>query len=431
MQRSQTGWLLALLEAIIDGRITAAAFHSTFLAAVGSDVERSNAGHAHFIEVLQQAHDIFSAVDESRIITRTKKTAVSSTIPLENQFANLNMEDPSESQLDQDELDQLTRSTTGISFRLEVDGEQETLVQLTCLLSDTKLVLEEIEATLNNFLVLRMTRHEALVVVQAEQVPKVGTAIPGGHQHKKPSVPLDEVTSSLLCVSGAAIMTGLYDEMQRSSHSQVTHEIRHGFAKILHDALPELQRLDIHPSNLQPELGQWHSDEFASGMVNFLFGGHSGLPMWLAIIAHCYRNIHDILRGHMTCAAQANARVWAENKKLISSYDNFKYRKGSESLCLSGLQSNGLGWFEMIRSIKGLEMVDDHTEFDINFEPDTEVRVNTDIGASVPNHLVTKLPTVGGVMVFEPTLLMHKFGCAIANTNWIVHCAAHLYDAGF
>jgi hypothetical protein len=102
-------------------------------------------------------------------------------------------------------------------------------------------------------------------------------------------------------------MTGLYDAPQRSSHSQVTHEIRHGFAKILHDALPELQRLDIRPSNLRPELGQWYSDEFASGMVNFLFGGHSGLPMWLAIIAHCYRNIHDILRGHMSCAAQANA----------------------------------------------------------------------------------------------------------------------------
>jgi hypothetical protein len=54
--------------------------------------------------------------------------------------------DPSESQLDQDELEQLTRNATGINFRPEVDEKQETLVQLMCLLSDTKLVREEIEA---------------------------------------------------------------------------------------------------------------------------------------------------------------------------------------------------------------------------------------------------------------------------------------------
>lgn len=151
--------------------------------------------------------------------------------------------------------------------------------------------------------------------------------------------------------------------------------------------------------------------------------------MSLAIIAHCYRNIHDILRGHMSCAAQANARVWAENKKLISSFDNFAYCKGSESPCFSGLQSNGMGWFEAIRSMKGLEMVDEHTEFDLSFEPHTEFQINTDIGAPMPNHLVKNLPTVGGVMMFEPTLLMHKFGCSITNTNWVVHCAAHLYAA--
>lgn len=249
-------WLLTLLKAIIDGRTIAAAFHSTFSATEGTAIERSNAGHAHFIEVLQQAHDIFSSVDKSRIISRTKKAVASSTTPLGNQFANLDMEDPAESQLDQDELDQLAQNTTGINFRLEVDEEQDTLVQLMCFLSDAKLVREEIETTFKqfvdghvtlevtcqvanigfgiirracekfvsqrpsfenyscmlDFLGLRMRRHEGLVVIQAEQVPKVqDLATSGGHQHRKPLVPLDEVTSSLLCVSGAAIMTGLYD----------------------------------------------------------------------------------------------------------------------------------------------------------------------------------------------------------------------------
>lgn len=316
-------WLLTLLKAIIDGRTIAAAFHSTLSAAEGSDVERSNAGHAHFIEVLQQAHDIFSSIDKSRIISRTKKAAASSTTPLGSQFVNLNMEDPSESQLDQDELDELAQNTTGINFRLEVDEEQE-LSSSSCVFSATRnwfarrskrhsssfvdgdVTLEvtcqaanigfgivrracenfvsqrpsfENYSCMLDFLGLRMRRHEGLVVIQAEQVPKVqDLATSGGHQHRKPLVPLDDVTSSLLCVSGVAIMTGLYDASQCSSQSQVTHEIRHGFAKILHDALPELQRLDIRPSNLRPELGQWYSDEFAMGMVNFLFGGHSGLP---------------------------------------------------------------------------------------------------------------------------------------------------------
>lgn len=382
-------WLLALLRTIIDGRTTAAAFPSTLLAAVGSEIERSNAGHTHFIDVLQRAHDIFSAVDKSRITTRTKKLASTATTPLNNQFAHLEIENPSESQLDQEELEQLTQNKTGINFRLEVDDKQETLIQLMCLLSDTRLVCEEIEATFNqyvhgdvtlqvtclaanigfgiirracehfvsqrprfrdypsvlDFLGLRMTRHEALVVVQAEQVALVDTATSGESEHRKPMIPLDEVTASLLSVTGAAIMTELYDESQRSLHSQVSSESpsdRHGFAQILHDVLPELQKLDIQPKTLEPELGQWHSDEFASGMVNFLFGGHLGLPMWLAIIAHCYRNIHDILNGQMTCAAQANARVWAENKRLISSFDNFEYCKGSELTCRPRLNSMGL-----------------------------------------------------------------------------------------
>jgi len=80
--------------------------------------------------------------------------------------------------------------------------------------------------------------------------------------------------------------------------------------------------------------------------------------------------------------------------------------------------------------MEGLEMIDEHTVFDTRFHPDTEVQVNTrDSAPGMPAQLVTKLPTVGGMMTVEPTLLMHKFGCAIANTNWVVLCAAHLYAA--
>jgi hypothetical protein len=60
-------WILALLRTIIAKRTEYAAFYSELSAAGGSAFDRSNAGHTHFIDVLQQAYDIFAAVDHSKI----------------------------------------------------------------------------------------------------------------------------------------------------------------------------------------------------------------------------------------------------------------------------------------------------------------------------------------------------------------------------
>jgi hypothetical protein len=476
-------WILALLKGIIDRRTTVAASYSTLPAVSGSEFERSNAGHAHFIDVLQQAYDIFAALDESRIARRTKQVASSADkTPLDNLFKHLEVEDPSDTHLDQDELEELATNAPRIKFRVEADDTQETLVQLMCLLSDAKLVREEVEETFRqyrrgettlevtclvanigfgiirracehfstqspriesyscmlDFLGLRMVRHEDLVVItpepqidQDDSMPKLPTAESGKSKYRQPLVPLDDITASLLCVSGAAIMTGVYDEAQRAPGKRSGDnrpQKCHGLARILYDALPGLQRLGNKPELLAPELGQWYSDEFAAGIVKFLFGGQLGLSIWLAIVAHCYRNIHDILDGHMICGVQTNARRWAEHKKLVKSFDNFEYCTSTEPE--SKFRPTWSEWFETLRSHKCLAEVDEHTELAWATDPNRKFRLNSeDPGRLLPDHLITHLPTISGATMTDPMLIMHMYGCAIANTNFVVHSAAHLYAA--
>lgn len=473
-------WILALLKSVIDRRTTVAASYSSLLTAEDSDLARANAGHLHFIDVLQQAYDIFAAVDNARITRRSKTaTPFNNKTLLDNLFKHLEVEDPSDTQLDEDELEKLAIDTPRVKIRVEADDKQETLVQLMCLLGDTKLVREEIEATFKqyrrgevtlevtclvanigfgiirracehfttqrprvanystilDFLGLHMVRHETLVVVtpahqieEDDQVSKVPNASFGEPERRRPLVPLDTATASLLCVSGAAIMTEFYDEAQ-GRHTEDGHpRKRHGLVQLLYDALPGLKKLGNNPEFLTAELGQWYSDEFAAGIVKFLFGGQSGLPIWLAIVAQCYRNIHDILDGHMICGVQTNARRWAEHKKLVKSFDNFAFCTGPEPITKP--RPVWSEWFEMLRSQKFMAEVDEHTELGWATDPNRKFRLHSeDSGRVLPDHLITNLPTISGVTMMDPMFLMHLYGCAIANTNFIVHSAAHLYAA--
>jgi hypothetical protein len=447
-----------------------------------SEFERSNAGHAHFIDVLQQAYDIFAAFNKSRITKRTRPMASSADkTPLDNLFKHLEVEDPSETQLGEDELAKLAIDEPRIKFRVETNDEQETLVQLLCLLGDIKLVREEVEATFKQyrqgevtievaclvanigfgiirraceyfvsqhprfedysrmleFLGLRMEKHETLVVIlpkrkdDRDEQPLIPETTDGGASgYAQPLVSLDAATVSLLCASGAGVMTGVYDESRRKSGSQTTGDIpqiRHGFDQILHDAIPELQTLISKDRKiLVPELGTWYSDEFASGLLNFLFGERPGLlPIWLAIAAQCYRNIHDILDGCMNCAVQTSARRWAEYKTLVKSFDAFEYCKGIEPNIKPPTSCKML--IDYIKSNEKLLAIPEDRKLDLRMDPNKKFQV--DFGQPVASHLITKLPSVAGVMMLDPMLLMHKYACGVANTHLVVHSAAHLYAA--
>lgn len=42
---------------------------------------------------------------------------------------------------------------------------------------------------------------------------------------------------------------------------------------------------------------------------------------------------------------------------------------------------------------------------------------------------IANLPTIATGMIFDSICFMQGYGCAIAHTNLLVHCAAHLYAA--
>jgi len=375
-------WILRLLKTVIARRTQYAAFHSALSALKRSAFERSNAGHTHFIDVLQEAHDIFAALDESRIARRKKKVITSKSKSLSNLFEHLKVEDApgvqrggvgveavaeaaaaeaAEAELEEDELEQRAAEPQRTNFKVKVDNTEKILVQLVHLLGDFKMLGKEIENTFGEyvrgevshevacmvanigfglirqtcerftdqhskfkdyaymlkFLGLRMEKHEALVAASGKCTnshPREESADnppgPTISEETRPLLPLNHDTASLLCASGAAIMLGLIEEFQSPRDEREVG--RHGFAQLLHYGIPELHKLKdnpkSNPSILKPAMGFWWGDEFLSGIFNYTFGDQQGLPVWLAVVTQCYRNIYDILGGRMDCGMENDSK---------------------------------------------------------------------------------------------------------------------------
>lgn len=153
------GWILGLLKTVIARRSEYAAFYSALSAAGGSAFERSNAGHAHFIDILQQAHDIFAALDDSRIARRKKLVSTPSSKSLGNLFEYLKVEDggdgigaaaaaeavAAEAELEEDELEQRAADTPRIKFKVKVHHTEKMLVRIVHLLGDLQTLREEMK----------------------------------------------------------------------------------------------------------------------------------------------------------------------------------------------------------------------------------------------------------------------------------------------
>jgi hypothetical protein len=468
--------ILPLLKTIIAKRTEYAAFHSTLSAIEGSASKRSNAGHAHFIDVLQQAHDIFAALDKSRFARRNRFVSIPKSKSLGNLFEHLAVEDApglqrggagfeaaAEAELEEDEFEQRAADPRRTKFKVKVDDEEEILVQLVHLLGDFNTLREGIEDTfaeyirgevthevactvasvgfglirrtcerftdqhpefgdyayMLNFFGFRMDRHGALVSIHLEGKDKQATqpSGTGASMTEKTKLTTPSLTKiPALCASGANIILQLNDELQSpeglqepESHSQQ----RHGFAQLLHNGISEFRRLKKHPKILVPELGSWYGDEFMSGILNYAYGEQQGLPIWLAVITECYRNIHDILGGKMDVGAQFYSNKWIRIRGMMDSAVDFEYCKGEGSDT-----QNKDHWserFEWLRSAPKSKKV---------YVMGGRVR-----DVAPPTYLIDNLPTVTGGVSFLPISQMYMDGCEIANTNAVVHCAAHLYSA--
>jgi hypothetical protein len=465
-------WILTILKTIIDRRSTAAVFHSTLLAVGRPNLERSNVGHAHFIDVLQQAHSILSAA-ASRITRRVKQAPSPADAPLDSRFKHLTTEEPSELQLTEDELEQLAADIPHVNFRVEGDNKQESLNQLLCILADMKKVCQEVEATFEQylrgevfaevacmvadtgfgiihqtrqrfvdqrpkfreyfdmlkFLGLDSRRHQSLIFVfPTGKYQESDAATPATPNLTKPTVPVCSEISSLLCPTGAVMMTNLHNVLKGAADNQQTDEraqSRHGFEQILHNAIPELQQVpSCYADILVPEFGLWHGDEFLSGLFDFLFDDKKCLPIWLAVVAQSYRNIYDILGGHMTFGAETDARRWAGLKERINSFRRFVYCKGRTS----SFQPNDSwsDWFNYITSKKIVPLLGPAADREDALKVHMSGKTTY---AGAPTYLVANLPTVAGGLMITPMLTSYRDEWNIANINLVVHSAAHLYAA--
>ena len=462
------GWILGLLKTVIARRSEYAAFYSALSAAGGSAFERSNAGHAHFIDILQQAHDIFAALDDSRIARRKKLVSTPSSKSLGNLFEYLKVEDggdgigaaaaaeavAAEAELEEDELEQRAADTPRIKFKVKVHHTEKMLVRIVHLLGDLQTLREEIEDTFKGyicgevthevacmvanigfglirrtcqrftdqhsefehysgmlkFLGLRMERSGALVAVSPDPLGSKTS------EETRSLLPMNDDTASLLCASGAGMMLSLLEEFQspRDDHEAS----RHGFAQLLHDSIPDLQKLkknpESNPAVLKPSMGYWWGDEFLSGIFNYTFGDQRGLPLWLAAVTQCYRNIHDILGGRMDCGIDHDSKRWKRYLTMIESVGEFQYCSGEGHNRKK--RDNWSGWFA---SFKGWFSGPKGTRIPFLF--------NTDGHGDPPMHLIANLPTVTAGLSFSPTFNMYDNGYKIANTHAVIECAAHLY----
>ena len=464
------GWILGLLKTVIARRSEYAAFYSALSAAGGSAFERSNAGHAHFIDILQQAHDIFAALDDSRIARRKKLVSTPSSKSLGNLFEYLKVEDggdgigaaaaaeavAAEAELEEDELEQRAADTPRIKFKVKVHHTEKMLVRIVHLLGDLQTLREEIEDTFKGyicgevthdvacmvanigfglirrtcqrftdqhsefehyagmlkFLGLRMERSGALVAVSSDP-PDSKTS-----KETRSLLPMNDDTASLLCTSGASIMLSLLEEFQSPRDDQEAS--RHGFAQLLHDGIPDLQMLknnpESNPAVLKPSMGFWSGDEFLSGIVNYIFGDQRCLQLWLAVVTQCYRNVYDILGGRMNCGKENNSKLFKRYLTMIESVEEFQYCSGEGQNRKQ--PDTWSGWFERFK-----------WRFSGPRWTENPFLLYSDGHGDPPMHLIANLPTVTAGLSFSPALSMYIHGYAIANTHAVIECAAHLYAA--
>ena len=469
-------WILRLLRTVIIRRSEYAAFYSALSAAGGSAFERSNAGHAHFIDILQQAHDIFAALDESRIAKRNKLVSTPTSMSLGNLFEYLEIEDvprpqhggdgigaaaaaeamAAEAELEEEELEQRAADTPRIKFKVKVDSTEKMLVQIVHLLGDFQTLRGQIEDTFKEYVRGEVTHDVACIVAnigfglirrtcerftdqhsefehyagmlkflglrmeQSGALVAVSPDPPGSKTSEgtRSLLPMNDDTASLLCTSGASIMLSLLEEIQnpRDDHEAT----RHGFAQLLHDGIPDLQMLKNNPQSnpavLKPSMGSWWGDEFLSGIFNYTFGEQRGLPLWLAVITECYRNIYDILGGRMDCGIDNDSKRWERYMTMIQSVEEFQYCSGEGHN--RKLRDSWSGWFAWFKwCFSGPYGTEIPFVFDSNGHGDP------------PMHFIANLPTVTAGLSFSPTLAMYSQGYAIANTHAVIECAAHLYAA--
>lgn len=283
-------------------------------------------------------------------------------------------------------------------------------------------------ADMLDLLGLQMERCETLVVVFPKREPQADHENPAmdspsseGNEDMRPLVRLNIETASLLCASGADIMLGLRNELHRPREGYDARRRppnRHGFAQLLHDNLPELLLLKSNPNMLEPELGWWYGDEFLSGMMNYTLREQHGLgPIWLAVVTQCYRNIYDILGGNMQCGQEADTDRYTKFRAIFESVDEFAYCTSSDGYIIK-LRCNWPNWFKSFEN-----------QFVRPRRPTHTLIVTRPHHPRPPVHLIGVLPTVTAGTAFSSIFCMYAAGCAIANTNFVVHCAAHFYAA--
>lgn len=295
--------------------MSAAAVYINHPAIQDSQLQRSNNGHTYFIGILQQARDVLSAVDASRITTRTTATPVPQSKTLCNLFENLNVEETPETSLEEDAAVKPATSAPRLNFRVDIETEEQLAIQLSCILEDIGEVLNGLENTFEQqvrgevnmeaaglcaniaigiirrtwerfvvahpkfidyayvleFLGLRMETHGSLVVLlhnsgstdvdQKSTQPKDGSSkVSENGERKSAPVTTKPNIAKLLCVSGAAIMSDLCHEartLRDTDTSVFWYHGRHGFAQVLHTAIPELQYFGSQSWAYIPKLGAY------------------------------------------------------------------------------------------------------------------------------------------------------------------------------
>lgn len=476
--------ILDVVNEVIAGRKSCAGWYAAQSATEGDEMARENAGHAHFIRILEKVQDTLTSTKKAQAksnstTTSAKSAGTTSTgakknEDLTNLFTCLEVEEPSVSATAERTSAPSSKVHENVAFEVQDGGDQafaiwclfEDLYDIRSFVIDTWFEYSNGDVSLlattvttdiafglmrranNDFIaahpqfkdynvalaflgVSAMIAGEQTIMYTAEGAPasmghSAGTD-PGNLLCHSASISLDvfrlDVFQSI--ASRLGLPERPYDECD-DLYSRLRALKHHAFGQLILNMVPHIADCFVARTQEMRQYGSVEStgDEFLEGLLRY--SHDDKLPIWFVVACQTSMDIHDFTQSNPAVGADALCDWLLSTKDCVSKYqrltETFKERflEPFWTPAFDALVAKNAALVESIQAIKA-----GGTYGEQKHEEDKCF----DCVDGVPLRPVIDLPVTAGVKLYKNKVALHVFGTMIANDGAVVLAIVHLYRA--
>ncbi|KAK5708330.1 hypothetical protein LTR97_000870 [Elasticomyces elasticus] len=451
---------------VIAGRKECAEWYSAQALEDGSDLDKENSSHRHFILVLEKVLQVLKTtrseipptLSDNKASTKAKKKArdVAAQGELSNLFACLEVEEPSTlAQTSQQKKPAgVADHSVATTFQL-VEEQDDRGFATWCHLQDLNDVRQFLKETWLeysrgeiSFLAASSTTDTAFGLLRCadedftEILPQCSTwqglseflGITGfcrgqvlwiapATEGDTSNINSDVNIVELLCpvahrclhsysLDAWAVCDASDDNKEADEDLYLPSEgvQYHPFCEVLHELAPRLHNI-AHSRSCEHII----VDEFVQGLADM--HRKNNVPMWMVVACQTYLDIYDLLGSHVYDGAEALQITMDQNRSIAASI------KAYHVDCVTPMCDVG----EAATRLEGVAKASVRFEASNTSRPGETSRDSNNEYTRRMSPLERHLPAHAGVILADLKINMHHAGCGVANHGWYILSMVHLY----